>query len=141
MCNFFIFFRSLRFWRSTYFWFLERRHVYLFYPKWFRKYHRIFREYVKLNLVRRKLAPRFQHALFLLHPVEMPYGHQVLNQGLKLNSKNSVGKYENNLNSLGLVDFPPGDWAKISRYLFPVKIQIAREASHDLTLMNNCLSL
>ena len=36
-----------------------------------------------------------------------PGGHQILHRGLKLNSKNSVGKYKR-INSPGPVDFPPG---------------------------------
>ena len=82
-----------------------------------------------------------------------PGAHQILHRGLKLNSKNLMGKYKKKLNSPGLVEFPPGSLAKLSRcltrsipllimfkkYRYSIKcnvtltkIQSVREASHHL---------
>ena len=89
---------------------------------------------------------------------KQPRGHHILHRGLKLNSKNSAREYRKKLNLSGPGDFPPGSQAKLSRRLprsFPLpimfkkyrdsmkpvitltKIQSAREASDDLTLMDN----
>ena len=77
-----------------------------------------------------------------------PSGHPILHQGLKLNSKISAEKYEKN-KFTGPVDLLTGSEAKImfkicrdsiKRVVILARIQSGREASHYLTLMDNCKS-